>query len=493
MTGIDDAPGPDAEGTRGSNAEAMPRSDAELVQGLDAGTTQGEAPATWGGALAAGVTREDVMLAFDMLLGRAPESEATIEQHRRLPDRRTLAGTILRSAEGQTIHAPAGTPAEAAPATAPQPAAGDGSTLLALWRFARDGEAGPAMREGWAAPDLDACWTIGATSRLELPLPETLPDADLALVIALAAFHRPQQLSVSVGGRELAVCVVRGATALAVRVPRALCHGRPWLDLALGHPDAVRPCDVSPSHDDRRLAFSVQWVELATLPQAPPSPPVGDLLQHFQNLGESCEFGLLLQRHAEGGSGLLRFSFLPYDQLLRGILGRFAGFPDRARLRLERHATRTGGTEAMVREDGHGFLTHTGVADTALRDLDEATLLDREAVRLGWLRRLFVEELEDGQTIFVYRTRPARSHAEATALWLALRRHGGCTLLWVVEEEPGLPAGSVLVLGEGFLKGFIERLAPADNAEDLHAEGWLALCRRALALARADGRGSSGR
>ena len=422
------------------------------------------------------MTREDVVIAFELLLGRAPESEATIDAHRGLPDRRALGEVILRSPECRLIHG-SDWPMREAPRRA------DG-TPLATWRFGRDGNAGPALREGLAVPDLHACWTTGDASRLVLPIPEAPPGCDLALTITLASFHQAQRLALSVQGRELVACVVRGATALAVRVPAALLDGQSTLALTLQHPDTVRPCDVSASPDDRTLGFAVQSVELATLPRAAAEPAAADVLQHFQNLGENCEFGFLLQRFAGGGGGLLRFSGLPYDQLLRGIATRFEGFPDRARMHVERHTTRTGGIEAMVVEDGFSFLTHTGIANEALQQLNDATLLDREARRLGWLRRLFVEELEEGLTVFVYRTHPARSHAEMMALWLAMRRLGGCALLWVVEAEAGLPAGSVLVLGEGFLKGFIERLASSDNTEDLHLEGWLALCHRALRLVR---------
>ncbi len=460
----------------------------EVADGRQAGIAP--APASLGGATTrevaivanankpdpAGVTREEVVLAFRLLLGREPESEAAIEGHRHLPGLAALRETIMRSAEYRH-HAPP-------LAAEPERRAGD-SVRLAAWGFGRDGEAGFGVREGWSAPEPEFCWTTGEASRVELPLPAVLPSDGLVLEVALAAFHHPQRLSLRVGECRLAECVVRGATVLAVPVPAGLLDGQAALVLSLHHPDAVRPCDVSASADDRRLGLAVRWVALATLPPAAAGPEPAELLQGFQNLGENCEFGFLLQRHAAGGGGLLRFSGLPHDQLLRGLATRFEGFPDRARMRLERHATRTGGEEAMVIEEGYGLVSHTGVADERLRHVDEATLLDREAVRLGWLRRLFVEELEDGRTIFVYRTRPARSLAEMTALWLALRRLGTCTLLWVVEAEPELPAGSVLVLGEGFLKGFAERLAPVGNTEDLHLEGWLALCRQAVRLARA--------
>jgi hypothetical protein len=36
-------------------------------------------------------------------------------------------------------------------------------------------------------------------------------------------------------------------------------------------------------------------------------------------------------------------------------------------------------------------------------------------------------------------------------------------------------------LGEGLLKGYIDRFAPGDDAHDFSLDGWIALCRAAWA------------
>ncbi len=415
--------------------------------------------------------REDVVAAFELMLGRPPESEAVIAAHRALPDRPALGRVLRGSAEFRLSEAEgrADTP--------------DCVPLLAV-RLGRDGDAAAALGGGWGAPDDRSRWTVAADSTVALPLPEAARGCELALTMALAPFHRPQRLRLAVDGRALLEATVGGPTVLGCRVPASLTGG-PVLPLSLWHPDGVRPCDVSASLDERALGFAVEAVELARAPLPLPAPAPTDeaLLRRFGSLGETCEFGFVLSRFDRGGSGLLRFSAMHHDALLRGLREGFPGFPDRARMRVERHGTRTGGVEAMVVEDGWRFITHSGVADAALEGETDAALLDREAPRLRFLRRLFLEELRDGRTVFVHRAAPGRALAEVEALWLALRRLGRCALLWVAEAEPGLPPGSVLELGEGFLKGFLPRLAPADNAEDYDLEGWLTLCRRALRLA----------
>jgi hypothetical protein len=109
---------------------------------------------------------------------------------------------------------------------------------------------------------------------------------------------------------------------------------------------------------------------------------------------------------------------------------------------------------------------------------------EQEAARLKFLRRKFIEELEAGEKIFVYRFGGQVSEEEIVPLHMALNRYGPATLLWVVEAERGRPAGAVEVLMPGLMKGYIDRFAPDDNAHDLSFDGWLRLCVNACVLDR---------
>jgi hypothetical protein len=46
------------------------------------------------------------------------------------------------------------------------------------------------------------------------------------------------------------------------------------------------------------------------------------------------------------------------------------------------------------------------------------------------------------------------------------------------------PAGTVEMISDGLIKGYIDRFAPGENAHDLSIDCWIELCRNALALVR---------
>jgi hypothetical protein len=108
----------------------------------------------------------------------------------------------------------------------------------------------------------------------------------------------------------------------------------------------------------------------------------------------------------------------------------------------------------------------------------------QEATRLKFLRRKFVEDLEAGEKIFVFRSGTQVREAEILPLFLALNRKQTNTLLWVVPEQAGRPNGTVEVLMNGLLKGYIDRFAPDENAHDFSFAAWVRICVHALLLNR---------
>ena len=292
-------------------------------------------------------------------------------------------------------------------------------------------------------------------------------------------------MSVLVEEDELTAVLVRRRVEVACRIPAALLAGRERIRVTLRHPDATRPCDHEPSEDRRILGMGVESLQLETLPVEQSGPDDATVLQSFVSLGDNCEFGFVQERCGLFAGGLLRFNSLPTDRLLHGLATRFEGFPDRARMRLERHDTLDGGKEYIVYEDGYEFGGHTTVSEQ-LSPAEEEALLDREHARLGFLTRMLLDELEGNETIFVFKRNAVPAEAEIMALWLAIRRLGRGTLLWVVPEEPGLPSGSVTMLAEGLFRAHVNRLAPYTDAEDLSLPCWLTICRRVLRLSRLD-------
>ena len=437
------------------------------------------------------LSREDVMTAFELLLGREAESEEAILYHRALASRVALGAFIRDSLEFRSRHAPAQRKDVAAfrgeeEDTAWVAPLGGDCTSLSTWRFARDGDGVPLLGDGWSVPEPEFCCTLGPHSELELPMPPGHFAGGLALTLWVMPSHGAQRLSIEVEGTRIASGLVRRRTEFACRVPAHLLADRKQLHLVLHHPDASRPCDYEASRDERMLGIAVGFARFSTLPPDAQAPDDATLMHAFASLGDNCEFGFVQERCGVFAGGLLRFNILPPDRLLHGLATRFEGFPDRSRMRLEWHRTHGTGGEYIVYEDGYGFSGHTGVSEP-LDSAGEEELLEREYARVGFLTRMLLDDLQDGETVFVFKRNVVPPEAEVMALWLAIRRLGRCALLWVVPAHPGMPAGTVAVLAEGLFKASIDRLAPYTDAEDLSLPCWLTICRRTLRLSRLGG------
>jgi hypothetical protein len=279
--------------------------------------------------------------------------------------------------------------------------------------------------------------------------------------------------------------------------------------VTLEHPDAARPTDLGVSSDARRLGFAVQAVRFLTLDEPMPaaasrraaaSPdiadtadrkaaitaaesaigmPVTSMLERFTGLGENCEFGLLQRQCGTDPLGLMRFAYAELPHVTRGVDTGFAGLcePGDVTTRISKGAR----PEWMIHAKRYDLRYQTHIPEAAATA--DQVLAD-EIVKLGFLRRLFMEDLADGQHIYVCRrTDPALTRDETMPLFLALNRHAANRLLWVVLADDEHPAGTVVEELPGFMRGHIDRFAPPDRVPALSVPGWLAVCASAWRLA----------
>jgi hypothetical protein len=130
--------------------------------------------------------------------------------------------------------------------------------------------------------------------------------------------------------------------------------------------------------------------------------------------------------------------------------------------------------EYMINDDHYGFSYHTWVYTD---QMDEATLIQQNEIKINYLKRKFIEELDDGEKIFVYRRSIPTPFSEIIALHTALNQYGAAKLFWVSEAGPGQAYGSVEWYGKRLLRGYIEKI-PNDDLPGT-AEAWLTLCRNA--------------
>ena len=370
---------------------------------------------------------------------------------------------------------------------------------------------------GWARAEEGFAWMTGQESHLLLNLE---PDGrEYVLTLRVAPFILPpglraQRLVVSLNETTIGMGAFSRPVVLGWRIPGHLI--RPGRSLiTLSHPDAARPSDLVKSTDERELAFSVEDASLHHFaPPAVGGPPLpaglslgavvgpnfavhpgtdlrewvarrtglslAELAMQFESIGDNCEFGLVQRKCDAEPLGLLRFSGAFSDGIVAGIENDFAGLgePETIEPRLE---DAKGRREYMIHERTYGLTYHSFVYE------DERTpdvLRKQEAARLTFLRRKFLDDLEEGEKIFVFKRNVPVPEAELLPLFMALNRKRANSLLWVVPAEPGRPCGTVEVAMPGLLKGHIDRFAPNDNAHDFSFEAWIRLCANALLLNR---------
>ncbi len=94
--------------------------------------------------------------------------------------------------------------------------------------------------------------------------------------------------------------------------------------------------------------------------------------------------------------------------------------------------------------------------------------------RLRYLARKLLEDLRDGEKIFVHKdTHTALDEHAATAIHAALRRYGPGQLLYVVAAEDDHPVGSLEQRAGGLWIGRMPRGSTHENAD---LDAWLKIC-----------------
>jgi hypothetical protein len=379
--------------------------------------------------------------------------------------------------------------------------------------FAASGNSLAFLGSGWARAEPEFAWTVGSESQFTLPALK--PAHGHILTLDVHPFvHRPellgQRLTVSINDTVVGSSELSRPTLLGYCIPAGPPSQSDRMSVTLQHPDAVRPKDFGDSRDGRDLGFAVREAKLYRVLDANQPPhyhlPAGLMLGltserfngpsdltnwatsrtgltlpqialKFESIGENCEFGLFQRRCDAEPLGLLRFSSTFMRNLIRGLENGFEGIGEVEDIdpRLEGSPRR----EYMIHEHKYGLVYHTFVFE------DERSvwlMREQESARLRFLRRKFMEELQAGEKIFIYRFNGPISEEEILPLHMALNRYGPATLLWVVPAEQDRPAGTVEVLMQGLLKGYIDRFAPDENAHDLSFDGWLRICANACVL-----------
>jgi hypothetical protein len=206
-------------------------------------------------------------------------------------------------------------------------------------------------------------------------------------------------------------------------------------------------------------------------------PELGRLLARFESIGDNCEFGIVQRLAGIEPLGLLRWANIRAPLLLQILDERFAGVGDPENTLLESKTSEY----HLVDRRYFGMHTFVNVGQTS-----EEEFFPRMCRRLRFLKDKLIEDLTDGEKIFVHKsTYTPPTLEEMHLLKAAIRRYGNATL-WFVRRPPSPDLdGSVEVVEDGLLVGYLSRLTSNPQAVRDYAADWFALCREAVRLARA--------
>jgi hypothetical protein len=389
----------------------------------------------------------------------------------------------------------------------------DGAVLVAAHvTFGLNGNAAPWQLDGWSFAEPACTWAIDTQCRIRVPYRSGQGTLLLEITASpnlLFPVIRHQRLIVSANGVRIGDELVGGECTLGFTVPAQAIDGSGELLVTLEYPDSFVPKSVGANQDERRLGFSLRdmlllWApgEAPFTPKLRPPLPVQatggreaavrfctalstvDLLHRFESLGHNCEFGLMQRAAGAEPLGLLRFGGITPHNLLRGLDMAFEGIEDISRLRVFVESNRDR-EEYLVRDDRYSVQIHTGAFEG---ETTPAAVAAKLSTHLGFLRRLFVEVLEDASRIFVLHHPAARSQAQVLPVLNLLRSHGPNVLLYVTDDR--VHAGGTVVQEKADLfHGYIDRLPPMHEVHLIDVGAWVSVCANTYRMWREAGHG----
>jgi hypothetical protein len=271
-----------------------------------------------------------------------------------------------------------------------------------------------------------------------------------------------------------------------VRLPAEACEKS--RKLVFYHPDGIIPIESGGLADGRKLSLFFRTITLAA---ADPSPltagQAAELMKRFESLGgtaQGCEFGLLQRQTGIEPLGLLRWAHMTPESLADALEAGFDGVGTPAQTLLDKFSWPDGRKEYIAEDKRFVMRMHSWI-DVADKPAEEALAL--MCRRLKFLSGKLIEDLGAAQKIFVFKTGDRICDmAEIRRIHRAMRRYGPTTLLYVQLADPAHPPGSVRVVEDGLLVGYIDHfnLASDDSIRPLSRDIWLQICSRADSLRR---------
>ncbi len=327
----------------------------------------------------------------------------------------------------------------------------------------------PELRDGWQVTTLNGravCMAVGRRSVIRLG--NVPPSKGYYISLVTGPLRQSRRLHVSANGRLIAI----NPLSPAPYMHRDRARFGYWIPPELVQSGSI---ELTLEHalisNDPAEAFVLQGIRLDVGDRAGEADTAltnSDLMLRFQSLGDNCQFGFVQRHFGAEPMGLLRFAGLPD---LIGLIEAGAeglGEPGTVTHFMD-------GTQYMIRESRYGLFYHTFREAAAM---SPAEVVAENEAKLRYLARKLIEDLEDGETIWITRRIVSNDVHEILALHAAMQRHGPAKLLWVTPAPSDRQPGDVEWLTTGLLKGYLASKAP-NGPGGFNPDHWLLLCRNA--------------
>jgi hypothetical protein len=322
------------------------------------------------------------------------------------------------------------------------------------------------------------------------------PGPDYVVAVRMAPWTDPdalpgQTVMLAVNGRLLATVQFGDHRVLAWRMP-AGCAAAGETVLSFSHVSsrALRPA-AGLEAEGRPLGAMVLSVRVFRLPVVDDEPLTRscfpgslddgelarsvaactglapeELILRFEGLGHDCEFGIIQRYLGAEPLSLLRFTGMTTPDLVDGLVARFEGVgtADAMGLFLDDRPE----PEFRVHERRYNLFYSSGRSPA---EITRAALLAEQQRRFSLLQRKFLEDLRQGEKLYVVSRGESMTEPEALAIFCALNLEGSNTLLWTVHGDAD-QTGRVDALMPGFLRG---HLGLTNHQNDATPDAWVSV------------------
>ena len=336
------------------------------------------------------------------------------------------------------------------------------------------------LGQGWSFVEDGHVWAVGRRSTLVMPTLLWCPTG-YVMTIEAEPFIVPghtQVLQLFFNGTDLGKHEVIKHVPIVIPVSAELINRRGRKELVIEASYAISPASIGRGSDERELSFSLGSLLLTANLHTPdllepPIPGLSDqsMMMGFESLGDDCEFGFVQRAFQANPISLLRFGGIVLHRLHEALDCEFDGIDDPENLSIRVHEP----GEYMISNDRYRYFYHTFVQ---YWQMTRDALIRQEIMRLRFARRKLIEDLEDGDKIFVVKTSsgPGLRRHDVAAVAELIARYGSGTLLWVRPADD-TDVEVVRWIGPNLLEARIDQLCLPGHA-GWFSPRWLPLCRK---------------